>query len=232
MSTTYFDHPLRLVVAICLSFLFSLQAIATTEPTPTIATDQETISQLGKSLRVGDVVFIHVTALPFEKISKATQSWVNHVGIVVDVSQSEPLIAESTFPVSRTTKLSRFVARSKDGRIAVARLDKPLTEQQSQAVSQAASKRLHILYDTGFDLTSRRQFCSRFVREVLAEATEINVGEIETFDTLLKRNPQTDIIFWRAWYLGSIPWDRKTVTPASVLHSDRLNVVFDGFVNR
>lgn len=95
----------------------------------------------------------------------------------------------------------------------------------------AARKRSGILYDTGFDLRSRRQFCSRFVREVIDEATGIRLGEVESFATLLLHNPQADQKFWRVWYLGGIPWQRETVTPASLLRDDRLHVFFDGYAS-
>jgi Permuted papain-like amidase enzyme, YaeF/YiiX, C92 family len=159
-------------------------------------------------------------------------SWTNHVGVVVDVSGAEPLVAESTIPWSRTTGLKRFVARSQGGRFSVSRLNTELTEQQKISVIQAAASRSGVLYDTGFDLTSKRQFCSRYVREVLFEATGKTVGEVETFKELLSRNPATKLGFWRAWYLGEIPWERTTVTPASVLNSPELHSVFDGVLNR
>ena len=95
----------------------------------------------------------------------------------------------------------------------------------------AARRRAAIFYDTGFNLFSRRQFCSRFVREVLHEATGTLVGEVESFSTLLARNPQADVGFWRLWFFGRIPWQRRTVTPASLLESPHLQPVFDGFVS-
>lgn len=186
------------------------------------------LPQLSATLQVGDVVFLHVTPLPFRQVSAATRSWVNHVGIVVDVSTNDPVIAESTFPLSRETTLSRFIQRSERGRVAIARLGQPLDAEQQQAVRQASRKRLGILYDTGFNLGSRRQFCSRFVREVLAESTGITVGEEESFQVLLSRNPEAGLAFWRAWYFGRIPWTRTTVTPDSVYRSNRLHTVFDG----
>lgn len=231
MNSTSTLRKFRLLAAIGLIAAFgSIQSQAVTH-TGAAPIHHEAVSQLGKDLKVGDLVFIHVTPLPFKKVSEATQSWVNHVGIVVDVSGNEPVIAESRFPLSTTTTLSRFVKRSQDGRVAVTRLDKPLTEQQGHSVWHASSKRLGVFYDTGFSLNSQRQFCSRFVREVLAESTGITVGEIETFKTLLSHNPDTDLAFWRMWYFGNIPWDRKTVTPASVFHSSNMNVVFDGFAS-
>ena len=95
-------------------------------------------------------------------------------------------------------------------------------------MAASADRRAGILYDTGFNLHSRRQFCSRYVREVLIEATGQSVGEVETFSHLLASRPNANVGFWKAWYFGNIPWDRETVTPASLLRSPALKTVFDG----
>jgi hypothetical protein len=116
-------------------------------------------------------------------------------------------------------------------RVEVSRLNTPLTTQQQASVVQAAQKRMGIFYDTGFNLHSKREFCSRYVREVLSEATGTHVGEVENFSTLLTRNPKVDLVFWRVWYFGNIPWQRETVTPASLLQSPSLHSVFDGNAN-
>jgi len=64
----------------------------------------------------------------FEKVAETTCSWTNHVGIVLDVSgQSTQLVAESTFPFSKISAMSRFVGRSEAGRVAVMRLRSDLT---------------------------------------------------------------------------------------------------------
>ena len=89
---------------------------------------------LARQLQVGDVVFTRIPAYPFRQVAATTSSWTNHVGIVIDVSGSEPLIGESKFPLSQATPLSRFVARSEAGRVAISRLDRPLTEMQQQAI--------------------------------------------------------------------------------------------------
>ncbi len=185
---------------------------------------------LAQQLQVGDLVFIRVSALPFRKVAETTNSWTNHVGIVVATDGTEPVIAESTFPVSKRGSLERFLARSEGGRVGVSRLKTPLTAGQQRVLVQAAQARIGVFYDTGFDLQSRRQFCSRFVHEVLREASGIEVGQVETFATLLERNPEADQAFWKYWYFGQIPWERQTVTPASVMNSTQLHAVFDGVV--
>lgn len=189
------------------------------------------LSDLGQQLEVGDVVFIRIPSAPFTKVSDTTSSWTNHVGIVSDVSGAEPLIAESRVPLSGETTWSRFVKRSETGRVAVARLHAPLGEKQQGKLKQAVKARRGIMYDTGFDLHSSRQFCSRFVREVLDDATGVKLGEVENFAALLQRNPQADQTFWRMWYFGNIPWQRETVTPASLLGDDKLVVYFDGYAD-
>ncbi len=189
---------------------------------------QPSSSELGKKLEVGDVVFIRISKPPFTNVSDTTSSWTNHVGIVADVSGAEPVIAESRVPLSGETTWSRFVKRSEMGRVAVTRLPSPLDAQQQNRLRRAVASHRGILYDTGFDLHSRRQFCSRYVREVLQEAAGVELGEVEDFSTLLKRNPQVDQRFWKVWYFGHIPWQRQTVTPASLLRDGRMRVVFDG----
>jgi hypothetical protein len=179
-------------------------------------------------LCVGELVFIRVSALPFRWVARATGSWTNHVGVVIDVGGKEPVVAESRFPLSCTTSLSRFVGRSEGGRITVTRLKSPLTEAQKHRVRVAANRRLGIFYDSGFNLHSLRQFCSRYVREVVGEATGTSIGEVETFATLLSRQPQSSLGFWRLWYFGRIPWHRETVSPANLLRSSELTTVFEG----
>lgn len=188
---------------------------------------------LATALNVGDLVFIRVRAKPFREVAAATGSWTNHVGIVVDTHGDEPLIGESTFPFSRFTPLSRFVARSEYQRIAAGRLSRALTHAEQNQVRVAARRRTGIFYDTGFNLFSRRQFCSRYVREVLGEATGVEVGEVQSFGDLygqyMHNAPRSGapLNFWKLWFFGRIPWKRKTVTPASLLCSPHVHLFFD-----
>ena len=206
----------------------SLQARTASLPVMPPALPVVDLRELAPTLRVGDAVFIHVAFRPFEEVAMATRSWTNHVGIVIDVSGPEPVIAESAFPWSRLTPLSRFVERSGDQRFAVTRLNEALTPEEQKGIEASARRRLHVRYDTGFDLHSRAQFCSRFVREVLQEGAGRSVGDVETFETLLSRNPDAHVTFWKVWYFGRIPWVRETVTPASILRSPLMLLVFDG----
>lgn len=216
-----------------LAHAVSLSSAETPDPTgstPQARTPDLSLQQLASRLRPGDLVFIRVTPRPFLEVAKATGSWTNHVGIVVRAADGDAVIAESTFPRARRTPWPDFVARSEAGRVAVMRPAVDWTPTHLQALDLAVTRREGTFYDTGFDLHSSRQFCSRYVREVLQEATGLSVGEVQTFAQLLEQRPGVDLGFWRLWYLGRIPWQRQTVTPASVLTSDGLDRIFHGHV--
>lgn len=186
--------------------------------------------ELASRVKVGDLIFIRIPNRLFLKVSEGSGSWTNHVGIVIDTSGSEPLVAESRVPRASADSLSKFIDRSANGRAAVRRLPRELSAAEQQTLGQAARKRFGSLYDLGFDLHSSRQFCSKYVREVLAEASGELVGEPENFARLLARHPDTDQRFWKWWFHGNIPWQRETITPASQYESPKLSTVFDGRV--
>lgn len=173
----------------------------------------------------GDIIFTCIGARLFGQISAASQCWCNHVGIIVGHNDDDYLVAESRVPISTVTTMSRFIQRSTDQHYAVRRLVGGLTTEQKLALVEKVPGRLHKFYHTGFKYDSARQFCSKFVFDIYKEALCIPVGEIETFENLLRSNPNAKLAFWKFWFLGSIPWDRKTVTPASLWHHPNLVLI-------
>jgi len=190
------------------------------------------LSEIEGTLRAGDIVFTRIPGTPFRQLADVTHTWTNHVGIVVGFNSFGPVIAESRIPLSSRTSFAHFVRRSAHRRVAVLRLSRPLSDSEVRRLQYAARRRLGRLYDTGFSLRSRRQFCSRFVHEVVQESTGVAVGEVMTFRDLLERNPETNLRLWKLWFFGRIPWERTTVTPASLYTSESLRLVFDGSLRR
>lgn len=179
------------------------------------------------NLQIGDVVFIRIDNFIFNNVATATLSWVNHVGVIVGFKNNEYWVAESTIPFSKITSLSKFINRSKESSFAIARLKQPLSNEQKRTIVLASKTRMSIFYDTGFNFNSRGQFCSRFVYEVIKEATNIKVGDVENFQKLLLKNPEYGLRFWKIWFFGFIPWKRLTVTPASQFESKQLDLIYD-----
>ncbi|CAB5534132.1 YebB family permuted papain-like enzyme [Providencia hangzhouensis] len=175
---------------------------------------------------VGDVVFTSIGTELFRQIASASLCWSNHVGMIVGHNGEDYLIAESRVPLSTTTTLSRFIARSSDNRYSVRRFSHTLTSEQKSALVAEVPARLNKFYHTGFNYESSRQFCSKFVFDIYQSALSVQIGELETFKELLTKNPNTKLNFWKLWFIGQIPWERKTVTPASLWHHPKLSLIY------
>ncbi len=178
------------------------------------------------NLEVGDVIFTSIGTELFRQIASASQCWSNHVGMIIGHDGNDYLIAESRVPLSTTTTLSRFIARSSDKRYGVRRLASHLTNEQKNALVAQVPPRLNKFYHTGFKYESSRQFCSKFVFDIYQSALSIRIGEIETFHELLSKNPNAKLNFWKLWFIGQIPWERTTVTPASLWHHPELSLIY------
>ncbi|UTV57738.1 YiiX/YebB-like N1pC/P60 family cysteine hydrolase [Burkholderia arboris] len=130
-----------------------------------------TVRTLAASAHVGDLVFIRVPAGAQRDAAGTTGpagAWANRCGIVVDTSGDEPLIAESAaLAWTKLSPLSRFVARTAGGRIALARRIAAPTADAQRQVHAAAEQRIDALLGNRFNLRVRRGFCARYVSDVL-----------------------------------------------------------------
>lgn len=71
-------------------------------------------------------------------------------------------------------------------------------------------------YDDGF-LDASEQ-------EALGES--VRVRKIETFRELLQSNPDAPLTFWKCWFLGSVPWSRRTITPIILWRNPDLEMIY------
>ena len=170
-------------------------------------------------LKSGDIVFIATPSPLYRRVARATGSKASHVGIVFADAQAGWVVAESAVPRSRYRPLEQFLGRSDDDWFVVRRLKQELTPDQVTALRAACDQRMGRWYHLGFKHESVRTY-SKFVHEVYREALGVDIGEVETFSELLRRNPQESLGFWKFWFFGLIPRQHKTVTPASQLQSE------------
>jgi permuted papain-like amidase YaeF/Yiix C92 family enzyme len=174
---------------------------------------------------IGDIIFTRIGGPIFSRVAATTHSWTSHVGIIVDYQRGDWIVAESGIPVVRKTPLRKFLGHSEGAQFAICRLRTEPTAAEKVALRRFADAQMGKWYSLGFNLESQNTFCSKFVHDAVNESTHQSLGEVETFDHLLHRNPQAPLGFWRAWFFGSIPWQRTTITPASELNSPLLRVV-------
>jgi hypothetical protein len=181
---------------------------------------------LEPKLKSGDLIFLSIDNIFFENVAKATNTWVNHVGIAFQSGDGWK-VQESRVPFSTTADFCDYIGRAGKGQVAILRLKgERLNSQQLEALWQATENRMGVLYHQGFDLDSSRQFCSKFVYEVFLEALGVELGEIQTFKQILDENPDGSLKFWKWWFLGDIPWERRTITPKSQLIDSDLETIW------
>ncbi|WP_423762812.1 YiiX/YebB-like N1pC/P60 family cysteine hydrolase [Burkholderia sp. NLJ2] len=126
-----------------------------------------TVRTLAASAHVGDLVFIRVPAGSPRDAAGTTGAWANRFGIVVDTSGDEPVIAEPAFAWTKLTPLSRFVAHTDGGRIALARRVAAPTADEQRNAHATAEQRIDALLGNRFNLRARRGFCAQYVSDVI-----------------------------------------------------------------
>lgn len=195
----------------------------------TLALNNTLEQRLINTLQEGDILFISIDAFLYKQVAKGTGSWSSHVGFAIK-EDNQWFVIESKVPVVCKTPLGKFLRRTCNGEVMVRRLKQPLSTadiaQLKASAAKLANKLSNKLYHLGFDFESERQFCSKFVHLVYKDALNIKLGKAQTLEQLLKENPQASVGFWRCWFLGFIPWQRKTLTPASQITDEQLNTVF------
>ncbi|WP_415891053.1 YiiX/YebB-like N1pC/P60 family cysteine hydrolase [Neptuniibacter sp. SY11_33] len=183
------------------------------------------INDLENCVQEGDIIFISINSFLYRQVAKGTGSWTSHVGFVIK-ENDEWCVLESAVPCVRRTSLKDFVSRTTNDEVSILRLKEPLVEADISKLKQTAEKRMGRFYHLGFKFDSKRQFCSKFVYLTFKEALGIELGKVQTLAELLDENPQASVNFWRCWYFGLVPWQRKTITPASQLNDPQLETIY------
>jgi len=175
-------------------------------------------------LKEGDIIFISIPNFLYRAIEIGTNSQTSHVGILLK-ENGKWMVAESKVPMSGLSSLDDFISRSNHSWFAIRRFRDGLTSAQIKELKIACEARYGGLYDFSFNFNSTKLFCSKFVYEVFYEVCNIEVGTLESFNTLINKNPKALSGFWKLWFLGFIPYKKVTVTPQSQITDKNLKEV-------
>jgi hypothetical protein len=188
-----------------------------------------------ESLRVGDLIFSEVDNFLYRRVARASGGWTSHVGIIHQGAQKNWVVYESRPPLSARTPFCDFIKRNSAGRIALSRINESnrIGQLEEKRIQDGAEKRLKKRYDLWFNYDSTKTtFCSKFVDVIFRESLGLPVGKIEPLETLFKNieggaGASGDLRFWKAWFLGSIPWKQRTLSPQSQFDDPNFHVWFD-----
>jgi hypothetical protein len=137
-------------------------------------------SQQTVQLRDGDIIFHTSRSAQSIAIQKATHSKYSHMGIIF-FNDGEPYVYEAIKTV-RYTLLKKWTKRGDDGRYVVKRLrdaDKILSPEAVTKLRKAAAMFLGKPYDTTFEWSDDRIYCSELVWKIYNRALGLQVGRLQ-----------------------------------------------------
>lgn len=135
-----------------------------------------TISSCGQKSTVpqdGDIVFHESTSRQSPIIKLAQHSKWTHCGIVFHIGD-KAYVYEAVVPV-RYTPLKDWVARGKDGVYCAKRLKSPLSASSIEKMKTVGAKYKGKHYDTLFQWSDNRMYCSELIWKIYFEGAGIEV---------------------------------------------------------
>lgn len=135
-----------------------------------------TISSCGQKSTVpqdGDIVFHESTSRQSPIIKLAQHSKWTHCGIVFHIGD-KAYVYEAVAPV-RYTPLKDWVARGKDGVYCAKRLKSPLSASSIEKMKTVSAKYKGKHYDTLFQWSDNRMYCSELIWKIYFEGAGIEV---------------------------------------------------------
>ena len=179
-------------------------------------------SSFRDELKDGDLIFQTSRSSQSKAIQLATNSQYSHCGIVFKEGNSF-YVFEAVQPVKRTP-LAEWIARGEKGEFVVKRLknaEQTLTPEVLQKMKEIGKGFYGKNYDSAFEWTDEKIYCSELIWKIYQRATGIEIGNLEQlgdFDLSSKVVKQKI----KERYGEKIPLDELVISPASLFESDKL----------
>ena len=178
-----------------------------------------------QQLRDGDIIFQTSRSALSIPIQKATHSQYSHMGIIF-LRNGNPYVYEAIKTV-QYTPLGNWIARGEGGHYVVKRLreaDRILTSQAVTKLRQAAAKFQGKLYDSYFEWSDKRMYCSELVWKIYDRGLGIRVGRLQKVRDLDLSDPVVKAKI-KERYGNKVPLDETVISPGEMFSSDLLVTV-------
>ena len=175
----------------------------------------------------GDVIFQSFPLNPLTAtIESVTQSGLSHCGIV-HRKGSQWIVLEAVGPV-KETPLAEWTSRGRNGRYAAFRL-KPEYQPQIPEFLKAAYAYSGRHYDIHYQFGDDAIYCSELVYNSFKSATGEDLGRVQKLGEL---NWRPNVEFIKGIENGTVPLDRRMITPIAVARASQLDLVFSNYESR
>jgi hypothetical protein len=176
----------------------------------------------------GDIVFHRSRSAQSQAIARATGSSLTHVGIVF-VVDGAPVVLEAVEPVG-FAPLAAWAKRAADGQIVIKRLRGVDIDEAAETRMLAAGHRfIGRHYDSYFDWSDDRVYCSELVYKVYQEALGVELGRLRPLSDFNLSDPLVAAKL-KERYGSAIPKQALMVSPGDVATDDDLVSICEGAV--
>jgi hypothetical protein len=181
----------------------------------------------GYEPRDGDIVFHTSRSSQSLAIQLATKSPYSHMGIVY-LRDGEPFVFEAVQPV-KLTPLDDWIERGERGHFVVKRLrdaDARLTPETLARMRAIGEQLAGKDYDSYFEWSDERIYCSELVWKVYERGAGIALGERQTIAAFDLSHPAVRAKL-RERYGERVPLDEVVISPAAVFDAPDLQTVYE-----
>jgi len=174
--------------------------------------------------REGDVLFQHFDSRLCRMIRDVTGSQLTHCGLVVH-RDGKPFVLEAKSPAVRFVPLDQWFVQGWKGYYAHFRPRK-ISREQIGKVALEAGRFLGRSYDLQYQLSDRKIYCSELVYKGFLRGARLELGTPQKLGELKWRPHET---FIRILAGGSLPLERRIITPVAVARSPHLRLLKSTF---
>lgn len=173
----------------------------------------------------GDLIFHTSQSSQSQAIQLATKSKYSHCGIIYQEGEKY-FVFEAIQPV-KYTPLEQWIARGKDGKYVVKRLKnaaQELTPGVLQKMKQVGEGFKGKNYDSTFEWSDDKIYCSELIWKVYQRATGLEIGKLDklsNFDLSAEAVKKK----MKERYGNKIPLNETVISPAAVFESELLITV-------
>lgn len=178
-------------------------------------------------LKEGDIIFQTSLSSQSLAMQRATQSRWNHMGIIL--KHNGRLMVFEAVDAARFTPVNVWVKRGKESRCVVKRLknlDSIVTPMALEKLESLAARFEGRPYDTQFDWSDEKVYCSELVWKILQRGLNVEVGSLQKLSDFHLEDEAVAIKL-RERYGDALPLNETVISPEQIFQSELLETVYE-----
>ncbi len=173
-------------------------------------------------LKEWDIIFQISTSSQAKAIQLATKSKYSHMGILKKIN-NEFYVYEASSTVAYTP-LSKWINRGVKSHYVIKRLKNNITSTDIKKMKEASLSFNGRKYDSYFEWSDTRIYCSELVWKIFKRALNIEIGQLEKFKEFNLSHPIVQVKI-KERFNNNPPLEEPVISPKQMFNSSKLKTV-------